>query len=415
MSTGGNGIDLSFLEQGREERARLTRRRARTALGVSAAITLMWFVYVTTAGHWERVIDNWEAGLTMVFGSFVAGSTPQGGGAVAFPVFTKALEVPAEVARSFSLAIQTVGMGAASAAILLNRRRVEKKAVLFSLPFATAGFLGAVGLLTDGSTPFRESRIAAPYVKVSFTLVVGAMALITYLGSRVRIREVNVEAPSTNARTITALAFIAAVGGVAAALTGSGADVMIYLFLAILLAIDPKVGVPSSVLVMAWISVLGFVVLGLMDGQLAVDLNAAGDVVVGVGGSPIDDPRLYPADRFDLFGMWLAAAPVVAWGAPLGSLVASRIPTRRLLVFVIALAIAEIISTIIFVEELHDDLALIGYGIAASLVVGGGLWWISTHRRQIMKLGPIPSDRTLKRSDLDVAPGYREELEDGRE
>ena len=141
MSTGGNGIDLSFLEQGREERARLTRRRARTALGVSAAITLMWFVYVTTAGHWERVIDNWEAGLTMVFGSFVAGSTPQGGGAVAFPVFTKALEVPAEVARSFSLAIQTVGMGAASAAILLNRRRVEKKAVLFSLPFATAGFL----------------------------------------------------------------------------------------------------------------------------------------------------------------------------------------------------------------------------------------------------------------------------------
>lgn len=179
MSGEPEGLDLSFLEEGKQERTRLARRRARTAVAVSAAITLIWLIYVTAAGHWGRVLDNWAAAVTMVFGSFVAGSTPQGGGAVAFPVFTKVLDVPAEVARSFSLAIQTVGMGAAAAAIFINRRRVETKAVLLSLPFATAGFVLALWLLTDGSTEFREGRIPGPYIKVSFTLVVGAMALIT--------------------------------------------------------------------------------------------------------------------------------------------------------------------------------------------------------------------------------------------
>ncbi len=407
MSDTASGIDLGFLAESREARAVTARRRRLAAVSVSLTITLVWAGYVTIAGHWGRVVDNWAAATTMVFGSFVAGSTPQGGGAVAFPVFTKGLEVPAEVARTFSLLIQTIGMGAASAAILINRRRVELRAVLLSLPFATIGFLLALWLLTDASTPFRTARISGGYIKVSFTLVVGAMALITYLGSRVRIREVNLEMPATNARTVTALAVIAGIGGVAAALTGSGADVLMYLYLAILLAVDPKVGVPSSVLVMAWISVIGFVVLGLGDGQLSVMLDATGTTVTQVGGETV----ALAADRADLFGMWLAAAPVVAWGAPLGSLVASRLKTRQLLVFVIALAVIEILTTVIFLEELRTNPALVAFGIIGAVVVGGGLWWVAAHRRQIMRLPAIASNRTLKRRDLDVAPGYRDELQ----
>ena len=51
--------------------------------------------------------------------SFVAGSTPHGGGAVAFPVLTKVFGVPAADARTFSLSIQAVGMGTAAVVIML--------------------------------------------------------------------------------------------------------------------------------------------------------------------------------------------------------------------------------------------------------------------------------------------------------
>ncbi len=50
----------------------------------------------------------------MTFGSFVAGSTFLGGGAVAFLTLTKMLLVDPVTAKSFSLAIQSVGMTAAS-------------------------------------------------------------------------------------------------------------------------------------------------------------------------------------------------------------------------------------------------------------------------------------------------------------
>ncbi len=66
----------------------------------------------------------------MLFGSFIGGSTPLGGGAVAFPVFTKLLDVPAPVARSFALSVQAVGLSVAAVTILLTRRPVEGRALV---------------------------------------------------------------------------------------------------------------------------------------------------------------------------------------------------------------------------------------------------------------------------------------------
>ena len=114
MST---ALDLGFIDEGARARARTARQRFRLSLGVSAGITALWLVYVTTAGHWGRVQEHVVAAITMIAGGFVAGSTPQGGGAVAFPVFTKALDVPAETARSFSLCIQAIGMSTAAATV----------------------------------------------------------------------------------------------------------------------------------------------------------------------------------------------------------------------------------------------------------------------------------------------------------
>ncbi|RJE76142.1 hypothetical protein BGP78_14125 [Pseudoalteromonas sp. MSK9-3] len=62
----------------------------------------------------EQLTASWKTGLTMLFGSFVAGSTPLGGWAVAFPILTKVLAVPAEDAKVFSLFIQSIGMSFAT-------------------------------------------------------------------------------------------------------------------------------------------------------------------------------------------------------------------------------------------------------------------------------------------------------------
>lgn len=57
----------------------------------------------------------------MLLGSFIAGATPQGGAAVAFPVFTKVFHLPAPDARTFGQMIQSVGMTMAAITILLRR------------------------------------------------------------------------------------------------------------------------------------------------------------------------------------------------------------------------------------------------------------------------------------------------------
>jgi hypothetical protein len=56
-----------------------------------------WFLLGGGTALFSNIVDNWPITLTMVFGSFIAGATAEGGGAVAFPVFTKALHIaPAE-------------------------------------------------------------------------------------------------------------------------------------------------------------------------------------------------------------------------------------------------------------------------------------------------------------------------------
>lgn len=404
------------------ERRRLRRRRSRTALGVSFGVLVVWVVAVSAAGQWGRVADHWVSAVTMVFGSFVAGSTPQGGGAVAFPVFTKLLEVPAEVARSFSLLIQSVGMSCAALSIVINRRAVEWRSILVGSAFAIVGFLAGLFLLGEPDQPFWPSTLPGPYVKVTFTLVVAAMAFVVWLSYREQILERISRISEYSPRIYVALAVFGTLGGVASALVGSGADVLVYIVLVVLIGLVPRVGVPSSVIIMAVISILGMLVLGLADGQMLIGLDGAGNVTsidgsaVGVGpsGAPAFGDGLPPlaGSRFDLLGLWLAAAPVVAFGAPLGAWVSSRISDRQLVVFVLVLGAAELLSTIAFLGELRTDPALATYAVLGLVAVVMALAGLVRFRRRILGLPGVAIDETFTRGRLDVGPRYREQLED---
>jgi len=126
----------------------------------------------------------------------------------------------------------------------------------------------------------------------------------------------------------------------------------------------------------------------------------------GTGGAELT------ALRFDLFGMWIAAIPIVAWGAPLGSYVAGRMKARQLVYFAVLLALAEVISTLVFLDELHEPGGLIVYTVVGMALVGGGLYLLAKYRRVIFGLPGLSLDESLGRGHLDVVPGYEEQLSD---
>ena len=63
----------------------------------------------------------------MTLGSYLAGSTPMGGGTVGFPVLVLLFEQPGSLGRNFGLAIQSIGMVSASIYILCRRQPVDWK------------------------------------------------------------------------------------------------------------------------------------------------------------------------------------------------------------------------------------------------------------------------------------------------
>ena len=120
----------------------------------------LWLYYMISNDLFYLFEKNWIASLTMVFGSFIAGATSEGGGAIAFPVFTLVLDIPPAVARNFSFAIQSVGMTSASLLIIGMKIPIERKTILYS------SIGGLIGLLVG--TFFLVDKIPGKSLKLFF-------------------------------------------------------------------------------------------------------------------------------------------------------------------------------------------------------------------------------------------------------
>ena len=84
------------------------------------AALLLWAVLFYSFNDLAFLAEQWFYPAIMVVGAFVAGSTPEGGGAVAFPVLNIFLQIDRVMARDFSLMIQSIGMTSASVFILCS-------------------------------------------------------------------------------------------------------------------------------------------------------------------------------------------------------------------------------------------------------------------------------------------------------
>jgi uncharacterized protein len=87
---------------------------------------VVWVFLLVNFNDLAFLGSHWHYPAIMVLGAFVAGLTPEGGCAVAFPVLSVFSSVDRVLARDFSLMIQSIGMTSASIFILINKPSMEK-------------------------------------------------------------------------------------------------------------------------------------------------------------------------------------------------------------------------------------------------------------------------------------------------
>ena len=130
----------------------------------------VWVWLVIGQGLWGLAKEHWAMAVAMTAGSYAAGSTPMGGGTVGWPSRGLRGDLPAELGRDFSLAVQSIGMTSASIVILARRQ-----------PLAWAMLKGAVLGATIG-VPLGIVMIAplVPelWIKLTFAVVWGSFGIL---------------------------------------------------------------------------------------------------------------------------------------------------------------------------------------------------------------------------------------------
>ncbi len=265
---------------------------------------LLWVVLFATLSSIPFLLDHWHYPAIMVLGAFVAGLTPEGGGAVAFPVLSVFFDIKREMARDFSLMIQSVGMTSASIWILSRKGRklVTYAPLLWFVPISFIGFV--LGMLLLQTIPVFI--IQALFLSLILTFA------LAYVSSKHRgaLPVLTAKGPVDHAM----LAGVLILGGMCASLFGTGADIVLYTMLVTRFRMDEKVATHMSIMVMAAISILGYAYRFFWDGE-------------------ITDYQIRT---------WLCAYPVVLFMAPFGSYILHKMHVEWMLRGIVALNIFQL-------------------------------------------------------------------------
>ena len=262
----------------------LIKSRQRLATLITLAVVWsVWLLLMISGDRWSLFQDNWFMSVVMSLGSFIAGATSEGGGAVAFPAMTLGFGIPPSTARDFSLMIQAVGMNAAAFGILFTGIRVESRALIFS------SLGGALGIILG--LEFVAPHMTPAYAKMFFTAVWLSFAFALYWINRYHDREVHLEIQNFMPRHALLLVGTGLVGGTITSITGSGLDISTFALLVLRLRICERIATPTSVVLMGINALVGALWKGGVRGALAPDA----------------------------WNYWWVCVPIVVIGAPLGA------------------------------------------------------------------------------------------------
>jgi len=246
--------------------------------------------------------EHWYYPAVMVLGAFVAGLTPEGGGAVAFPVLSVFFQIDRVLARDFSLMIQSVGMTSASVFILSRAERAAFKPLVAFLPVCFCGFVAGM---------FFLQGIPVYLIQALFLSLITTFTLAYVLGKH---RGEGSEIGKLRSGDFLWLAVVLFLGGICASLFGTGADILIYTLLVTRFRMRERVATEMSIVLMASMSLLGFGYRHFVEGAISE----------------------YQVRT------WLCAFPVVLFMAPFGAFILSRINIEWMLRGVVVLNFAQL-------------------------------------------------------------------------
>ena len=309
----------------------MTLSKKTTAFLIAFVAILLWAGVMQGLDKWYLFDKYWTISLTMIFGSFIAGASAEGGGAVAFPVMTLLMKIPPDSARNFSLAIQSVGMTAASILILARGFKIN----MTYLVFASLG--GLVGITLG--TYFIVPIVAPAYVKMLFVSFWLSFGLVLFYVNEIDKRQTVTSLPQFNRTQKLTLILVGILGGTLSSLLGSGLDIFSFSYITMRYRLSEKVATPSSVVIMAINSIFGFILH-------TVFVKDFGTVE---------------------FSAWLVSVPVVILGAPLGAYFIHQRTRKFIAKFLYLVILVQFVTAYWIIQPtgqlLYFSIACFGFGL----------------------------------------------------
>ncbi len=305
-------------------------------------VLIVWTKYVTNGGLFYLISKHIYAVITMVFGSFIAGSSPEGSAAVAYPVFTLLLDIQPAVARNFAFAIQSLGMTSATLMIIGLRLKLDWNYIIF----VTLG--GALGLILG--TYYVVPLISPPLAKLFFVSLWLSFGLVLWRENRKPERKVFDTIQNFKSKDIVLLLGFGLIGGVISSIFGTGINIFTFCLMTIFYGINEKTAVPSSIIIMTMETLLGFFV----HAGVLKDFQP------------------------EAFEMWIACIPFVVIFAPLGSLLMSKLPRKAIASFLYIILIVQFFGAIWVIKPNVNQILMCGI----TLLLGFGIFAFLSERRR---------------------------------
>ncbi len=287
-------------------------RKKRLLFFTLPAVTVLavWLYFMYSTASWELFRDNWYMTLVMIFGSFIAGASSEGGGAIAYPVMTLLFNIDPDVARNFSFAIQSVGMTFASVWIITSGIKIEQNYLLL------AGLGGFAGIIFG--TIYIAPLIKPDFAKmmfVSFWLSFGiALWIVNFVNNRKSLQKL----PVLSVYQKSELLLVGIAGGIFSSVLGNGLDICTFSFVVIKYGLSEKIATPTSVILMASNAIAGFILhTFFLDSMQPEAIN-----------------------------FWLVCIPVVIFGAPFGAFVINRIGRKKIALLLILIIITQFFTAL---------------------------------------------------------------------
>ena len=299
--------------------------------------------------------------------------TSEGGGAVAFPVMTLAFGIAPAVARDFSLMIQSCGMTAAAFTIFWMRVQLEWHSIIFC---STGGLIGMVlGL------EFIDPNLTPPQKKMGFVCVWFSFAFALFLLNRYQKRTTYKTIPDFKLWKMSVLILTGFIGGIFSAVAGSGVDICSFSILTLLFRVSEKTATPTSVVLMAGNTVVGF----YWRQVIQQDVSAEAYYYLAV------------------------CVPIVVLGAPLGSVIGSHFHRQVLAGLIYVLDTVALVSAYAIVPLTK---ALIGASVGI-IAFGFVFFGLITYAGQKIMEGIEEKKEQLPQTHVGAVEEKKVEVETG--